>query len=146
MLIDSAGADTFISTNLASVFESALTAASNNASVPASPESQDLTMPIRSGSVEFAAATKLGIPEITSSNSAASATLRAIGPGESCASLIGTTPTRETLPTVGLIPTQPFSDAGQMIEPSVSVPTARVTNPAATDEPEPDEEPPALCL
>ena len=103
-------------------------------------------MPIRIGWVEFAAVTKPGIPERTSSKSAASATLRANGPGESCASLIGTTPTRETEPTVGLIPTQPFNEAGQTIEPSVSVPTASETNPPAIAEPEPDEEPPALCL
>ena len=94
MPIDSAGAETFISTNVALVFASALTAASNNWSVPASPDNHDLTMPIRIGWVEFAAVTKPGIPERTSSKSAASATLRASGPGESCASLIGTTPTR----------------------------------------------------
>ena len=44
------------------------------------------------------------------------------------------------------MPTQPLSEAGQTIEPSVSVPTAKVTNPPAIAEPEPDEDPPALCL
>ncbi len=39
----------------------------------------------------------------------------------------------------------PFSDAGQTIDPSVSVPIAAGTNPAATAAPEPDELPPALC-
>ena len=48
-------------------------------------------------------------------------------------------------PTVGLMPTQPLSDAGQTIEPSVSLPTAISTIPAPTAAPEPDEEPPALC-
>ena len=86
------------------------------------------------------------MPERTSSKSAASATLRAIGPGESCASLIGITPTRETVPTVGFIPTQPLSEAGQTIDPSVSVPTASETKPAAIAEPEPEDDPPALCL
>ncbi|CAB4655246.1 unannotated protein [freshwater metagenome] len=51
-----------------------------------------------------------------------------------------------TRPTVGLIPTQPLREAGQIIEPSVSVPTAKVIKPAATAAPDPDEEPPALCL
>ena len=44
-----------------------------------------------------------------------------------------------TRPTVGFIPTQPFSDAGQIIEPSVSVPTANETRPAAIAAPEPDD-------
>ena len=59
---------------------------------------------------------------------------------------MGITPTRDTAPTVGLIPTQPLREAGQIIEPSVSVPTASETNPPAIAEPEPDEDPPALCL
>ena len=45
-------------------------------------------------------------------------------------------------PTVGLIPTTPLSAAGQRIEPSVSVPTARGASPAATPAPEPELEPP----
>ena len=144
--IDSAGAETFISTNVIFDFASSLIAASNNWSVPASPDNQDLTMPIRKGWVDSAAATNPLIPERTSSKRAASATLRASGPGESWASLIGITPTRDTDPTVGFIPTQPFKEAGQTIEPSVSVPTARETKPAEIAEPEPDEDPPALCL
>ena len=51
-----------------------------------------------------------------------------------------------TRPTVGLIPTQPFREAGQIIEPAVSVPTAQGIKPAATAAPDPDDEPPALCL
>ena len=58
----------------------------------------------------------------------------------------GTTPAVETEPTVGLIPTTPFNEAGQTIEPSVSVPTANGISPAATAAPEPEEDPPALCL
>ena len=54
-------------------------------------------------------------------------------------------PSLGTRPTVGLIPTQPFSDAGQVIDPSVSVPIPIVTSPAATAAPVPDEDPPALC-
>lgn len=36
---------------------------------------------------------------------------------------MGITPARLVNPTVGLIPTTEFSDAGQSIEPSVSVPS-----------------------
>ena len=47
-------------------------------------------------------------------------------------------------PTVGLSPTTPLKLAGQMIEPSVSVPTASGTTPTETAAAEPDEDPPAL--
>ena len=57
---------------------------------------------------------------------------------------MGTTPPVGTLPTVGFRPTTPFTEAGQMMEPSVSVPTARGARPAASAAPDPDEEPPAL--
>ena len=75
-----------------------------------------------------------------------SSTFRAIGPGTSWLKLTGITPRVETELTLGLIPTTPLSDAGQTIDPSVSVPTANGISPAATAAPEPDEEPPALCL
>ena len=58
---------------------------------------------------------------------------------------MGTTPFVETDPTVGFNPTTPFSEAGQTIEPSVSVPIANVTMPAPTAAPEPELEPPTLC-
>ena len=38
-------------------------------------------------------------------------------------------PARLTSPTVGLRPTSPFDCAGQIMEPSVSVPTATAANP-----------------
>jgi hypothetical protein len=63
---------------------------------------------------------------------AASATVSAIGPGESCEGEIGTTPLVLTVPTVGLIPTQPQKAAGAVIDPSVSVPTANGASRAAT--------------
>src|SRR6185503_10710116 len=53
-------------------------------------------------------------------------------------------PARLTRPTVGLMPTRPFIEAGQMIEPSVSVPIATVARPAATAAPEPALEPQGL--
>ena len=49
-----------------------------------------------------------------------------------------------TEPTVGLRPTTPLSEAGQVMEPLVSVPMATGTSPAATAAPEPDDDPPAL--
>src|SRR3954466_1276542 len=46
-----------------------------------------------------------------------------------------------TSPTVGLIPTIPFADDGQTIEPSVSVPTASAHRFADTAPPDPELDP-----
>ena len=78
------------------------------------------------------------------STRAASATVRAIGPAVSWVWLIGTMPARLTRPTVGLMPTMPLTEDGQMIDPSVSVPMATVTKPAATAAAGPELEPQAL--
>src|SRR5690348_14565022 len=51
---------------------------------------------------------------------------------------------RLTRPTVGLRPTIPLIDAGQVTDPSVSVPIAKRTSPAATAAPLPLELPQAL--
>src|SRR3954454_20160847 len=75
---------------------------------------------------------------------AASVTLRAIGPAVSCSALIGTTPARLQRPSVGLIPTTPFAPDGQTIEPSVSVPPAATARSAAATTPEPELEPHGL--
>src|SRR3954453_508545 len=56
---------------------------------------------------------------------------------------MGTTPSVETSPTVGLMPTQPLKAAGQEIDPSVSVPIANGGMPAATAAPLPELDPPA---
>ncbi|KAB8094899.1 hypothetical protein EE612_022344, partial [Oryza sativa] len=58
-------------------------------------------------------------------------------PTVSCRGVIGMTPARLVRPTVGLIPTTEFHDAGQIIDPSVSVPsvTAAMFAAAATAEP-----------
>src|SRR3954463_15402930 len=53
-------------------------------------------------------------------------------------------PPRLTKPTVGFIPTTPQSDAGEMIDPSVSVPTATAHKLAATATAEPALEPEGL--
>src|SRR5204863_2266787 len=72
---------------------------------------------------------------------AASASVRPNGPIVSCVAEIGMTPERLVSPTVGLIPTMPFTPAGQTIEPSVSVPSATVTRFAETAIAEPELEP-----
>ena len=53
-------------------------------------------------------------------------------------------PARLTSPSVGLMPTMPLVCDGQMIEPSVSVPTAAAHRFAATATPEPELEPHGL--
>src|SRR4051812_21994416 len=78
------------------------------------------------------------------SSSAASRTLAVIGPGVSWLWLIGTTCVRLTRPTVGFSPTIPLIAEGQVTEPSVSVPIASRTSPAATAAPDPLDDPHAL--
>src|SRR5438309_6970038 len=75
---------------------------------------------------------------------AASATVRACGPTVSCVCEIGTTPARETRPTVGLIPTTPFALAGQTMLPSVSVPMETAVKFADAAAPDPELEPQGL--
>src|SRR5829696_7385763 len=53
-------------------------------------------------------------------------------------------PRRLTTPTVGLIPTRPFTDAGQMMLPSVSVPTPMAARLAAIAAPVPELDPHGL--
>src|SRR5258706_15439434 len=72
---------------------------------------------------------------------AVSATVRVIGPAVSCECEIGTMPSRLIRPTVGLIPTRPLIEDGEVIEPSVSVPTATAARLAAIAAPEPALEP-----
>ena len=54
-------------------------------------------------------------PARTSSRYATSLTPRPIGPGESCEKEMPIDPWRLTSPTVGLRPTTPVAEAGQMI-------------------------------
>ena len=54
---------------------------------------------------------------------------------------MGTMPLRLTRPTVGLQPTMPLTLAGEVIEPSVSVPTASAHRLAATATALPEDEP-----
>src|SRR5262245_19245897 len=75
------------------------------------------------------------------SRTAASATVRVIGPAVSCVWEIGMMPVRETRPTVGLKPTSAQLLDGDTIEPSVSVPIVRAQRLAAAAVPEPELEP-----
>ena len=68
-------------------------------------------------------------------------TVRVIGPAVSWDAAIGMMPLRLTKPSVGLMPTRPQVDAGETIEPSVSVPTASVARLAAIAAPEPELDP-----
>ena len=84
------------------------------------------------------------MPVSAPSSTAASVTVRAIGPAVSWLCEIGTMPARLTRPTVGLMPTTPFDEEGQTIEPSVSVPIARAHRLPLTAAPEPELDPHGL--
>src|SRR5437588_4338677 len=77
---------------------------------------------------------------------AASATVRVCGPTVSCVCEIGTTPARDTRPTVGLMPTTPLALAGQTMLPSVSEPKEMAAKLAEAAAAEPELEPQALRL
>ena len=81
------------------------------------------------------------MPVNAPSSSAASATVRAIGPAVSWVCEMGTIPARLIKPTVGLIPTMPLTDDGQTIEPLVSVPMASGVRSAETATAEPELDP-----
>src|SRR5262249_57086665 len=80
-------------------------------------------------------------PLSRASSSAASATVRAIGPAVSWLCEIGIMPERLTRPTVGLIPTRPFADDGHTIDPSVSVPIPTAARLAEIEAPVPELDP-----
>ena len=80
---------------------------------------------------------------MTLSMSAASATLRAIGP--TCATVpMGEGGQAGTRPKVGLMPNRPVNAQGMRIEPPPSVPTASGPIPEATAAAAPPEEPPGV--
>src|SRR5690349_14836801 len=80
-------------------------------------------------------------PASAPSRIAASATVRPKGPTVSWLCEMGMTPARLVSPTAGLMPTTPLIEAGQRIEPSVSVPTEEAQRLAATAVAEPELEP-----
>lgn len=67
-----------------------------------------------------------------------------MGPAVSKRELTGRMSLFETIPRVGFKVFSEFLAAGDTREPSVSVPNANGTSPAATEIPDPDEEPPGL--
>src|SRR5258708_18713019 len=73
--------------------------------------------------------------------SAQSSTVRQMGPGLSMVQLKPIAPYRLTRPYVGRSPTTPHVVEGEMMEPSVSVPSEKPTNPADVDAADPAEEP-----
>src|SRR5207245_8918865 len=92
------------------------------------------------------AGSRASTPTSAPSTAAASATVRPNGPTVSCVTEIGITPARLVSPTVGLIPNTPLTPAGQMIDPSVSVPIDTVTRFAATAIAEPELDPHGVRL
>ena len=74
-------------------------------------------------------------------STAASRTVRPMGPAVSWLRAMGMMPSRLTRPRVGLMPTIPLAPAGQTTDPSVSVPIATAVRLAATATAEPLEEP-----
>lgn len=82
-------------------------------------------------------------PVITSSSSAASATVRAIGPSVPSPNRSGTSGAPEIRPRVGLIPNRPQTLAGIRIEPPPSLPWAAGARPAVTAAAAPPLDPPA---
>ena len=74
---------------------------------------------------------------MAASSSAASRTERVIGPAQSWLVAIGRIPSPLTRPSVGFTPTRLCASLGQMIEPSVSVPTVSVASPSAAAAPDP---------
>src|SRR3954451_10270884 len=91
-----------------------------------------------------AAGSAASAPAIAVNSSAASVTVRVIGPAVSCETEIGMMPRRLTRPTVGFKPTSPFTADGQMMLPSVSVPTPKAARLDATAAPVPELEPHGL--
>src|SRR3954447_24560507 len=83
-------------------------------------------------------------PPIASCSSAASRTVRAIGPAWSRLEENAIRPYRETDPYGGLCRTRPVTAAGWRIEPPVSVPIAHGARPPATAADEPPEDPPGI--
>lgn len=80
----------------------------------------------------------------TLSRSATSLTLVHMGPAVSRRELIGRMPSFGTMPRVGFKVYKEFLIEGDTKDAPVSVPNANGANPAATEIPEPDDEPPGL--
>src|SRR6478672_4828899 len=95
-------------------------------------------------SASFVAGSAGSEPAIAPRTRAAVATSTAMGPAVSWLWLMGMMRLRLTRPTVGFSPTTPLIEAGQVTDPSVSVPIANRTRPAATAAPLPLDDPHGL--
>src|SRR5678816_3603893 len=83
---------------------------------------------------------------MASRTSAQSSTLRQIGPSLSIVQESAIAPVRGTLPKVGRNPVVPQRVEGDEIDPSVSLPIANPTRPAAVAEAGPAEDPLDPCV
>src|SRR5437763_2324789 len=81
-------------------------------------------------------------PAMLASTRPQSSALLHIGPSLSSVQLRAIAPCRLTRPYVVRRPETPQYAAGVMMEPDVSEPIANGTSPAATEAPDPEEEPP----
>src|ERR1700756_490611 len=85
-------------------------------------------------------------PYMTLKTIAQSSTVRAIGPSLSIDQLKAIAPVRLTRPYVGRRPVTPHRSQGDTIEPCVSDPMAKGSNPAAVAAAGPAEDPLEPCL
>src|SRR5271170_954739 len=83
-------------------------------------------------------------PAATSSTAAASAAVNAKTDTQSSERHAGTTPLVLNSPRVGLSPTRLLNAAGTRPDPAVSVPSAKLTRPAATATADPELDPPGI--
>ena len=98
----------------------------------------------KSSGINNVASSLMSFPDIASSVFATISTFFPIGPAVSWEDEIGIIPDLLTSPVVGFIPTIPFIEDGQEIDPFVSVPIAISTNPWATATAEPELDPQGL--
>src|SRR5687768_6083718 len=89
----------------------------------------------------FTARSTVSGPWITEKTSAQSSALRHIGPILSIVQVSAMPPVRATRPKVGRKPEIPQTVAGDVIDPLVSVPMPKGTQPAAVADADPAEEP-----
>ena len=97
-----------------------------------------------SGTGARSASTSMAPPH-ASRNSAASATVRVIGPRTDMPCQPSAAGALDTRPRAGLSPNSPQHEAGMRIEPAPSEPNAAPTRPAATAAAEPPLDPPGVC-
>src|SRR5258708_5034256 len=80
-------------------------------------------------------------PQMAASTTAQSSAARQMGPSLSMVQESAMAPVRGTSPNVGRSPVTPFTVAGEEMEPSVSDPMAKPTQPAAVADDDPADDP-----